>query len=34
MHAAGFYVGAGFAAEGDEYEEAGIPHIAMQKCIG
>ena len=32
-HAAGFYAEAGFAAAGDEYEEAGIPHIAMQKSI-
>ena len=32
-HAAGFYAGAGFAAVGDPYEEANIPHIAMQKCL-
>lgn len=29
-HAAGFYARAGFVATGCEYEEAGIPHIAMQ----
>jgi predicted GNAT family N-acyltransferase len=32
-HAAGFYVRAGFVAVGDEYEEAGIPHVAMQKSV-
>jgi predicted GNAT family N-acyltransferase len=32
-HAAGFYADAGFAAVGAPYEEAGIPHIAMQKCL-
>jgi predicted GNAT family N-acyltransferase len=32
-HAAGFYADAGFAAMGDPYDEAGIPHIAMQKCL-
>jgi len=32
-HAAGFYVRAGFAALGPEYEEAGIPHVAMQKTF-
>ncbi len=32
-HAAGFYADAGFVAVGDPYEEAGIPHIAMQKCL-
>ena len=32
-HAAKFYADAGFVAEGDPYEEAGIPHIAMQKCL-
>jgi predicted GNAT family N-acyltransferase len=32
-HAAAFYAHAGFAAQGDEYEEAGIPHIAMQKNL-
>ena len=32
-HAAGFYADAGFVVEGDPYEEAGIPHIAMQKCL-
>jgi predicted GNAT family N-acyltransferase len=28
-HAAGFYRRHGFIAEGDEYLEAGIPHLAM-----
>jgi len=32
-HAARFYADAGFAAMGDPYEEAGIPHIAMLKCL-
>lgn len=32
-HAAGFYAHAGFAAEGEEYEEAGIAHIAMHKNL-
>ncbi len=32
-HAAGFYARAGFTAMGDEYEEAGIPHVAMQKTL-
>jgi predicted GNAT family N-acyltransferase len=32
-HAADFYARAGFVAIGAEYEEAGIPHIAMQKCL-
>ena len=31
--AAGFYARAGFVAEGDEYEEAGIPHVAMLKRL-
>jgi predicted GNAT family N-acyltransferase len=29
-HAAAFYARAGFVAMGEEYEEAGIPHVAMQ----
>lgn len=29
MHAAGFYARAGFVAEGGEYLEAGIAHVAM-----
>ena len=29
-HAAGFYRRHGFVAEGDEYLEAGIPHLAMK----
>lgn len=32
-HAVGFYARAGFVADGDEYEEAGIPHVAMQKTL-
>jgi len=30
IHAAGFYADAGFVAVGEAYEEAGIPHVAMQ----
>ncbi len=30
IHAAGFYEAAGFAAEGETYAEAGIPHVAMR----
>jgi len=33
IHAAGFYARAGFVAVGDEYEEAGIPHVAMHKTL-
>jgi len=32
-HAAGFYARAGFVAVGAGYEEAGIPHVAMQKNL-
>ncbi|MFZ3041307.1 MAG: GNAT family N-acetyltransferase [Thiobacillus sp.] len=32
-HAADFYVRAGFVALGDEYDEAGISHVAMQKRL-
>ncbi|MDP1646413.1 MAG: GNAT family N-acetyltransferase [Thiobacillus sp.] len=32
-HAAGFYARAGFFAVGEDYEEAGIPHVAMQKRL-
>jgi len=32
-HAAGFYARAGYVAVGEVYEEAGIPHIAMQKTL-
>ena len=32
-HAAGFYARAGFLADGPAYEEAGIPHVAMQKTL-
>ena len=31
--AAGFYARAGFVAVGSEYEEAGIPHVAMHKDL-
>jgi len=30
-HAAAFYARAGFVAVGNAYEEAGIPHVAMEK---
>jgi predicted GNAT family N-acyltransferase len=33
LHARGFYLAAGFKSEGKEYEEAGIPHIAMIKKL-
>jgi len=38
-HARGFYEKLGFTAYGDEFEEAGIPHICMEhfgpvKCCG
>jgi LPLT family lysophospholipid transporter-like MFS transporter len=33
-HAAAFYARYGFESEGDEYSEAGIPHVAMTKTIG
>ena len=32
-HAAGFYLRAGFVTQGTEYEEAGIPHVAMRKRL-
>ncbi|MBI1283570.1 MAG: GNAT family N-acetyltransferase [Thiobacillus sp.] len=32
-HAADFYLQAGFVAHGAEYEEAGIPHVAMRKRL-
>jgi predicted GNAT family N-acyltransferase len=32
-HAADFYLRAGFVTQGAEYEEAGIPHIAMRKRL-
>ncbi len=32
-HAAAFYARAGFVAVGGEYEEAGIPHVAMQRQL-
>ena len=32
-HAADFYARAGFVAVGGQYEEAGIPHVAMQKDL-
>jgi len=30
---AGFYRGLGYVAEGDRFDEAGIPHVAMRKKI-
>jgi len=30
----GFYAGAGYVAEGDEFEEAGIPHVLMRRPLG
>lgn len=32
-HAAAFYARAGFVVHGAEYEEAGIPHVAMEKIL-
>ena len=32
-HAEGFYAAQGFGAEGDRFEEAGIPHVAMARDI-
>lgn len=32
-HAAAFYARAGFAVDGPEYEEAGIPHVAMHRAL-
>ncbi len=32
-HAAPFYLRAGFAQSGEEFEEAGIPHIEMRKRL-
>lgn len=32
-HAAAFYARAGFVVDGAEYEEAGIPHVAMKKAL-
>jgi predicted GNAT family N-acyltransferase len=32
-HAADFYVRAGFVSVGEEYEEAGIPHVVMHKKL-
>jgi len=32
-HAADFYFRAGFVTQGTEYEEAGIPHVAMLKRL-
>jgi hypothetical protein len=32
-HAAGFYARVGFVTDGAEYEEAGIPHVAMQRVL-
>lgn len=32
-HAAGFYRSLGYERYGDEFEEAGIPHVAMRKSL-
>ena len=32
-HAESFYLRAGFVAEGEAYEEAGIPHITMRQVL-
>ncbi|ARP82453.1 GNAT family N-acetyltransferase [Bordetella genomosp. 8] len=32
-HARGFYEGQGFVVEGDEFMEAGIPHVAMVRTL-
>lgn len=34
LHAEGFYAQAGFVAEGQVYEDAGIAHITMRKPLG
>ena len=34
LHAAPFYEHAGYAREGDVYDEVGIPHVAMWKALG
>lgn len=33
QYVAGFYVAHGFEAEGEPYEEAGIPHIRMRRRL-
>ncbi len=33
LHAQGFYTQARFVAEGDVYDDAGIPHITMRKKL-
>ena len=33
-HAVGFYEKHGFVAEGDEFMEAGIPHVVMTRSMG
>ena len=32
-HAIGFYEKLGFSAYGDEFDDAGIPHRAMRRCV-
>lgn len=34
LHASAFYERAGYAREGDVYDEVGIPHVAMVKALG
>jgi predicted GNAT family N-acyltransferase len=33
-HAVGFYARHGFVAEGEEFMEAGIPHVVMTSRLG
>jgi predicted GNAT family N-acyltransferase len=33
LHAEGFYVRAGYQRHGPEFDEAGIPHVEMQKTL-
>ncbi|WP_276271932.1 GNAT family N-acetyltransferase [Haloarcula litorea] len=33
-HVRGFYEQLGYEAHGEEFEEAGIPHVAMEKRLG
>ena len=33
VHACGFYAGEGFTVFGDEFMDAGIPHIKMKKAV-
>ena len=33
VRAQGFYEGLGFAAQGDTYDDAGIPHVTMSRAL-